>query len=357
MKKSLQIGGAYVGIIVGAGFASGQEIVLYFTSYGFKGIYGALLAMIGFSIVGMCVAQVSSRLRTTSHKDLIYQISGNSVGFLLDLILSLFLFGVAVIMFAGAGATFQQMFGLPIWLGSICMVILTVATVMLDVKNIINIIALATPYLLTIVSIIAIYAIATMDLTFVEQAVIAQQAQISENSWWVTALLYMSFNVGVSFSLLTVMCGSIRNDKVAGMGGIIGGILLGALILLINFSLLAKMNIIVGLDIPMLALANEIHPIVGLLMTFSLLGMIYNTAVGMLYSFMVRFIKPNRGSFRVAVIIIGGLGFLASLVGFTTLVAKLYAVMGYVGLILIIFIISAWFKSGTKKIVYYKKGN
>lgn len=64
----------------------------------------------------------------------------------------------------------------------------------------------------------------------------------------------------------------IRNHRVAGMGGIIGGILLGALILLVNFSLLAKMNIIVGLDIPMLALANEIHPIVGLLMTISLFG-------------------------------------------------------------------------------------
>lgn len=350
MKKSLQIGGAYVGIIVGAGFASGQEIVLYFTSYGFKGIYGALLAMVGFSIVGMCVAQVSSKLRTSSHKDLIYQISGNTMGFVLDLVLSLFLFGVAVIMFAGAGATFQQMFGLPIWLGSICMILLTVATVMMDVKSIINIIALATPYLLTVVSIIAIYAIATMDFTFAEQAVIAQQAQISEKSWWVTALLYMSFNVGVSFSLLTVMCGTIRNHKVAGMGGIIGGILLGALILLVNFSLLAKMNIIVGLDIPMLALANEIHPIVGVLMTISLLGMIYNTAVGMLYSFMVRFFEPSRASFRIAVIFIGGLGFLASLVGFTTLVAKLYAVMGYVGLVLIIFIISAWLR-GNKKII------
>ncbi|HBT70968.1 MAG TPA: hypothetical protein DEB37_01445 [Lysinibacillus sp.] len=350
MKKSLQVGGAYVGIIVGAGFASGQEIVLYFTSYGFQGVYGALLAMVGFSIVGMCIAQVSSRLRTASHKDLIYQISGNTIGFVLDFVLSLFLFGVAVIMFAGAGATFQQMFGLPIWLGSICMILLTVATVMMDVKSIINIIALATPYLLTIVSIIAIYAIATMDLTFVEQAVIAQQVQVSANSWWVTALLYMSFNVGVSFSLLTVMCGSIRNAKVAGMGGIIGGILLGALILLVNFSLLTKMNIIVGLDIPMLALANEIHPIVGLLMAISLLGMIYNTAVGMLYSFMVRFFEPSKASYRVAVIFIGGLGFLASLVGFTTLVAKLYAVMGYVGLVLIIFIVSAWLR-GTRKII------
>ncbi|MEK5233679.1 hypothetical protein MHB42_18455 [Lysinibacillus sp. FSL K6-0232] len=348
MKKSLQIGGAYVGIIVGAGFASGQEIILYFTSFGFKGIYGALLAAVCFAFVGMCIAQVSSRLRTTSHKDLIYQICGNGIGFILDFILSIFLFGVAVIMFAGAGATFQQMFGLPAWLGSICMVVLTLATVMLNVKSIINIIALATPYLLAIVSIIAIYAIATMELTFAEQAVIAQQAQISMNSWWVTALLYMAFNIGVSFSLLTVMCGAVRNDKVASMGGIIGGILLGALILLIHLSLLAKMNIIIGLDIPMLALANEIHPMVGLLMTIALLGMIYNTAVGMLYSFIVRFIEPSRPNFKLAAILIGGLGFLASLVGFTTLVAKLYAVMGYVGLVLIIFIVAAWLR-GVKR--------
>jgi len=344
LKKSLQIGGAYVGIIVGAGFASGQEIVLYFTSYGFKGIYGAFIATFGFALVGMCIAQISSRYRTTSHKDLIYQISGQSMGFVMDYLLSLFLFGVAVIMFAGAGATLQQMFGLPVWLGSVCMIVLTIATVMMNVKSIINIIAIATPYLLIIVSIIAVYSLATMDFTFVEQAVIAQQAQISTKSWWMTALLYMSFNIGVCFSLLTVMCGAIRNEKVTGMGGIIGGILLGALILLINLSLLAKMNVIVGMDIPMLALANEIHPFVGLLMSFSLLGMIYNTAVGMFYSFMVRFFKPNKPSFKVASVIIGILGFFASLAGFTTLVAKLYAVMGYIGFMLVIFIIFAWLR-------------
>lgn len=91
----------------------------------------------------------------------------------------------------------------------------------------------------------------------------------------------------------------IRNERVAGMGGIIGGILLGALILLINLSLLAKMNIVAGLDIPMLALANEIHPIIGLVMSLSLLGMIYNTAVGMFYSFMVRFFKPKSLALRL----------------------------------------------------------
>lgn len=343
MKKSLQIGGAYVGIIVGAGFASGQEIIQYFTSFGYKGISGALIATFGFAFVGMCIAQISSRLRTTSHKDLIYQISGKYIGFVLDYLLSFFLFGVAVIMFAGAGATFKQMFGLPVWIGSICMIVLTLVTVMMNVRSIINIIAIATPYLLAIVTVIAVYSLATMDLSFAEQAVIAKtQTQVASSNWWITALLYMSFNIGVCFSLLTVMCGSVRNERVAGMGGIIGGLLLGALIVLIHLSLLAKMNSIVGLDIPMLALANEIHPIIGLLMSFALLGMIYNTAVGMFYSFTVRFFKPTKPSFKVAVIFFGSLGFIASLAGFTTLVSKLYAVMGYIGFILVLSIVTAW---------------
>lgn len=34
MKKSFQIGSAFVGLIIGAGFASGQEVMQYFTSFG-----------------------------------------------------------------------------------------------------------------------------------------------------------------------------------------------------------------------------------------------------------------------------------------------------------------------------------
>lgn len=49
MKKSLQIGGAFVGLIVGAGFASGQEIMQYFTSFGIMGIVGGIVATIAFA--------------------------------------------------------------------------------------------------------------------------------------------------------------------------------------------------------------------------------------------------------------------------------------------------------------------
>ena len=37
-EKDILIGSAFIGIIVGAGFASGQEILQYFTSFGTLGI-------------------------------------------------------------------------------------------------------------------------------------------------------------------------------------------------------------------------------------------------------------------------------------------------------------------------------
>ena len=44
MRKSFQIGAAFIGVIVGAGFASGQEILQFFTSFGAIGIAGSIVA-------------------------------------------------------------------------------------------------------------------------------------------------------------------------------------------------------------------------------------------------------------------------------------------------------------------------
>ena len=53
MKKIFQIGSAFIGIIVGAGFASGQEILQYFTSFGHLGTVAAILATALFAYLGM----------------------------------------------------------------------------------------------------------------------------------------------------------------------------------------------------------------------------------------------------------------------------------------------------------------
>src|SRR5699024_12460622 len=76
MFKVLKIGSAFIGIIVGGGLASGQEVLQYFTSFGHLGTFAAIVLTILFAYVGMTLVKLGSRMRTTSHKDASYKISG-----------------------------------------------------------------------------------------------------------------------------------------------------------------------------------------------------------------------------------------------------------------------------------------
>lgn len=350
MKKSFQIGAAFIGVIVGAGFASGQEILQFFTSFGTIGIVGTLVAALLFAFIGMNLTQLGSRLQTTSHQNVIYHICGRYLGIVVDFVITFFLFGVTVVMFSGAGAIFEQQFNIPGYIGSIIMAILTIATVTLSIQKVITLIGAFTPFLLLLVIVITVYSVINYDFSTAEiQAAVTGDNQGAPH-WLLGGLLYVSYNIAAGVAMLTVMGGTVKDEKVAAWGGIIGGLGLGLLLLLINISMLTQLKEIAAVPMPMLFLANNIGSVVGALMSIILLGMIYNTAVGMLYAFTVRFIKPETARFKGSIILFGLVAYAASFIGFVTLVGTVYPVMGYLGFVLIGAIIIAWIKK--KKVSY-----
>jgi len=54
MGKVLKMASAFIGIIVGAGFASGKEILLYFTSFGHLGTVAAIISTVLFAYQRWC---------------------------------------------------------------------------------------------------------------------------------------------------------------------------------------------------------------------------------------------------------------------------------------------------------------
>src|SRR5699024_5443613 len=137
MLRVFKIGSAFIGIIVGAGFASGQEILQYFTSFGYWGTVGGLLSRVYFAHMGMTLTRVRSKLQTSSHKEAIYKISGKYLEILVDAVIVITLFGVCVVMVAGDGSTMKQQFDMPVCLGSLIMIILMIATMLLKVDKVV----------------------------------------------------------------------------------------------------------------------------------------------------------------------------------------------------------------------------
>ena len=68
-KEISKIAGAFVGVIVGAGFASGQEILQFFTSFGVYGLIGCVVAGLTFVFLSMVFSTLGQRLRAQSHKE------------------------------------------------------------------------------------------------------------------------------------------------------------------------------------------------------------------------------------------------------------------------------------------------
>ncbi|MFS0590288.1 hypothetical protein AB1L05_01685 [Cytobacillus horneckiae] len=355
MKKVIQIAGAYIGIIIGAGFASGQEVLQFFTTFGWPGFIGTIVATFLFAFLGMNITQIGSRLQTQSHKEVVNHICGKYLGLVVDFIITFFLFGVAVIMFAGAGSTFEQQFGIPQAYGSFIMVAMTILTCYFNVDRVMTIIGSITPFLLILVMILSGYALFTTEASFSNLDGIAQQGSSAASNWLLGSVLYVSFNITCGVAMLAVMGGTTKNEKHAGWGGIIGGLGLGLMLILINVGMFTRIEDVGTLDIPMLYIANEISPVAGIIMSIVLLAMIFNTAVGMIYSFSARWMKPEGKKFKGLVTIVGLVGFALSFVGFTTLVGTLYPITGYLGFLLIGAIIIAWMRSKRKNRTTEKK--
>ncbi|SEH40899.1 Uncharacterized membrane protein YkvI [Halobacillus karajensis] len=345
MKKILKIASAFIGIIVGAGFASGQEILQYFTSFGYLGTIGTIISTALFAYMGMMLVKLGTRTQATSHKEAVYKVSGNKfLGLIVDYVIILTLFGVGVVMVAGAGSIPSQQFGLPSLVGVIFMSILVVAIIMMNVDKVVNVIGSITPFLIITVVMISVYSLFTMDQSFSELNPVAVDQPSSLSNWFISAINYVSFNVAVGASMSLLMGGNEKDEKISALGGLLGGLGLGSMIVLSHLAIFSKVDTVAAYDMPILALVDGLSPVLGTFYSIVLFGMVFNTAVSMFFSFAARFATVGTSQHKKFVLITGLAAFGLSFVGFTDLVAFFYPFIGYMGLFLIFALVTAPFR-------------
>lgn len=335
MKNIIKISSAFMGIIIGAGFASGQEILQYFTSFGMKGTIGAAISILLFGYLGMILTKLGSRLQTDSHKEVIYKISGRYLGVLIDFILIFILFGIGIVMISGSGSIFKQQFGMPHFVGTTLMTALILITILSNVDRVVKVIAMVTPFLILGVFVLFIYSIGTMDHSFAALERVATKQPSATHHWLISVINYVSLAIAMGASMTIVMGGDEPNEKIASYGGLVGGIGVGILIIMHHIAIYAKVDDIGALDMPSLGLANQISPIYGVLYSIILFGMIYNSAISMFFSFGTRFFTPKTKKYNWFVTCTLLVAFAASFFGFKQLVSFFYPLFGYLGLILI----------------------
>jgi uncharacterized membrane protein YkvI len=339
MKKdgvsTIRIAATYIGTIVGAGFATGQEILQFFSVFAVKGLLGLVFCSIMFIFFGYIIMRLGKQLHTRSHMKIIRYSGGRIIGTIVDIIITFFLFGALTAMVAGTGALFHQEFGLPEILGSILMAVLTLVTVLTGINGVIKSISFVVPFLLLAVIGTSIYSIVTAppDLTATVSAV--GESELITN-WFLAAVLYVSYNTIISIAVLGPLGVQARSIKSIRNGAILGGIGLGIGSIMIYLALAGHLESISNLEVPMIYIAGGISYPVKFIYTIVLIAEIYTTAVGSLYGFTARISETGRFNGKWVIIVISAIALVASLFGFSNLVKYLYPAVGYGGIILLI---------------------
>lgn len=353
MKKRdispLKIAGAYIGTVVGAGFATGQEILQFFASFRLSGFWGIIIATGFFIFFGLIIMELGFTLKAKSHLEIVNESCGELLGRAMDIIISVCLFISLTAMMAGTGALFGQL-GLTAVLGNIIMAVLTVMTVLTGINGVINAISAVVPFLLTSVIAISIYSITNSPPDFSETVLIPGNGMIG--NWFTAAVLYASYNIITSISVLGPLGSSAADKKTVKKGAVLGGLGLGIAALMIYLAISGNLSTSLRLEVPMSFLAGNISKAVQMLYTVVLIAEIYTTAVGSLYGFSSRLMSSERAPAKGGVVIIGAAiaALLASLLGFSNLVKYLYPLQGYGGIVLLAFLLFPKRKFGIKRI-------
>ncbi|WBM40160.1 hypothetical protein [Alcaligenes faecalis] len=344
IKNILGIAMAFVGVVVGAGFASGQEILQFFSSFGYWGLLGGVVSGLCFTILGMAVGELSQVSVSHSFKEGLYLICGPRLGVVVDIMITFFMYAIAVVMFAGGGSLMEQQWGVPAQYGSIAVMLITVLIVFLRVDRVMAFIGSVTPFLVLMMIFLCIYSWNTRDLSLEELDVIAHTKPQGAGHWLVGSLLYVSYNMVVGAPFLMIAGAQATSRRNALLGGLVGGLLLGFLIVLISAGVFGRIDTIGSAALPMLMLATEQSKLLGTIMSVVIFAMILTTSVGVLYSFSARIFTPNTRKFNIGTAIAGVLGLVGAKIGFINLVGTVYPFFGYLGFVLMAWILIAWFR-------------
>ncbi|MDN8626800.1 YkvI family membrane protein [Corynebacterium ureicelerivorans] len=347
MGKTFKVALALVGLTVGAGFASGQEVIQYFLSFGYRGIVGAAIAGITIAVFSGWVYQLGSYYLADDHSAVFKSVSRPWIAKYMDITTMFTLFCIGFVMVAGAGANLEQQFGLPTWVGSAIMVVLLLLSGLLDVDKLTSVISFITPLL--IICLLAAFVITLADMPdnvgqINEIAQTNPHASGTFDNWLITALNYATLVMIMDTSMMLVFAGSHMNPAQAGKGGLLGGIMFAVLLLILTFVLFMNMEHVMGSDLPLLKVFDNMHPTVGVFVSIVIYLMIYNTAVGLFYALSRRLSHDKPGKFRLYYAVVVLIGFALSFIGFADLVGWVYPVLGYLGLVLAIVMGVAWFR-------------
>lgn len=318
-----------IGTLIGAGFASGQEIYLFFYRYGINGIMGILISSI---LLGMMIDKVfiiCKERQIKNYKEFLNIFVKNERQLdIFNTTINIFILVTFYIMIAAFGAYFEQQFGLNSLIGSSILATICFFVFLNNISGLIKINQILVPILVGSLCVIGIMVIDPKNIVEFSNYML----QNDDWKWFLDGILYTSYNAILLIPILIALRNLVESKKENRMISIVTVILV-ILLSCIIFFMLAKVDVnIENLEMPAVYIVSKISKIVEYLYGFIILSSILTTSVSLGTSFLENVSKKEKSYKQIAIFICIS-SILVSKIGFSNLVSFLYPIFGYIGLI------------------------
>ncbi|WP_077211331.1 GerAB/ArcD/ProY family transporter [Bacillus dakarensis] len=334
---AFQIAAVYVGTVVGAGFATGREIVEFFSRFGFIGLIGILMSGYILIFQGSKLMRISARIGAKSYQEFNEYLFGKILGTIINLLMLVMLLGVCAVMLSGAGAVFDEQLGVSKNIGLVITIGLSVLVMLVGIKGLFAVNTFVVPMMIAFSFMLMILSMKLPN--FMDQLL---YIPFAEDGWKsvVAPFSYTAFNLALAQAVLVPVASEIKDDQTVKWGGILGGIALTVILLSSHFTLVMLPNVELY-KIPMAVIMKNLASGFYWIFILIIYGEIFTSVIGNIFGLERQIKNYIRIPSMMIVTIIFAITYFISLVDYGVLLSYLYPVFGYIS---ITFIVLLWMK-------------
>lgn len=332
-----------IGTFIGAGFASGKEIYLFFFKYQVYGILGIIVSAIFIGYIIYKVLNISKRNDICNYNEFLnYLIKNKLIKIILVNIIDVFLIISFCIMVSGFSAFIYQEFNINIIIGFIFMLICSYCAFKRKATGIIKINNILIPIIIFIIFFIVIKKVNLYELNFINglngEGFNINNWKIENFKFLIFSILYANYNLLTIIPIVVTMSNVTKNKKKIKYISIICSIIIFILSMSI-FAILSQSNFNVGnLEMPVVFIVGRYGIFYKYIYCLVVGIAIFTTAISVGYGYLQNY-ENNKEKYNKKIILLILCSIIAIPIGFSKLIELLYPIFGGIGLVQSLYVI------------------
>lgn len=347
-SRMMVYAGAVMSLLIGAAFATGQEVLMYFVAWGSDmfAVIGIILAIIIW--VSLSFAVAGSLHSFKKNEEIFVFFCGKYFGKVYDYFTAFFSYACYLFMLGGVGSTLKEQFGISAVIGIVGLSIVVILTVSMGLQKITDILGFLGTVLLVVILLISLV---TLLLHYEQIPTYWQQLNTEGPDYFgieksiapnvlMNALNYMGTVVIWFITFITMMAVQSERKIEVKVGSVVGSTMFMLALLVVAFAMVSVLPLVGASDVPSVVMAANLWKPLASVFAVIVVGGSFTTAVPLLWTPVSRFAEDGSAKARILSIVLGIIGVVIALfVPYKTLMNYVMNIGGMLAYVMFAFIL------------------